>query len=151
VFVKDTLTRGAIAGIIGAIIQNTYAFTSKAIGFTDRIYVDYAGVMIMYQYPKGTISFIVSLIAHLMVDIMLGVILAFILKYSTEKYYIVKGALFGGVVWFLLMGLAKLYRLPQFTKVPPQSALSLFVGAIVFGVTTGYVIKRFAISKHDNP
>lgn len=138
---KDRLVAGALAGAVAALVQDAYGLTVKALGITDRIFTDFAAVMIMFKPEKGALGFLVGLIAHVIVGIIFGIVFAYIILKTSSNYFLLKGLCYGLILWFLLLGLGTMWRLPLFTVVPPKPALVIFVGALLYGLVTAYILK----------
>ncbi len=138
--VKDRLVAGGLAGIIGAALQQAYGLIAKAIGITDRAFIDFAEILVLSKIFTGPLAFIVSSIAHLIVGLLLGVIFAYVIKLTSSNYYLLKGLGYGVVWWMLLMGFGTIFRLPVFSPIPPYAALSTLVGAAIYGLATAYTL-----------
>lgn len=137
-FVKDRLIAGGLAGIIGAAVQQAYGLTVKAIGITDRAFIDFAEVLVLSKKFVGPLAFFVGSISHLIVGLFLGVIFAYIIRLTSSNYLLFKGFGYGVVWWMLLMGFGTIFRLPVFSPIPPYAAVSTLVGAAVFGLATAF-------------
>ncbi len=138
--VKDRLVAGGLAGIIGAALQQAYGLTAKAIGITDRAFIDFAEILVLSRIFTGPLAFIVSSIAHLIVGLFLGAIFVYVIKLTSSNYYLLKGLGYGVVWWMLLMGFGTIFRLPVFSPIPPYAALSTLVGAAIYGLVTAYTL-----------
>ncbi len=75
---EDRLVAGSVAGTIAILIQTVYALTIKSLGLTDRIYIDFAKVIIISENRPGIGAFFIGLIAQLVIGGMFDVIFAFI-------------------------------------------------------------------------
>lgn len=138
---KDRFVAGALAGIIGAIVQDIYAITIKSLGIIDRSYIDFASVMIMSESIDGILGFMVGLLAHVGVGVLFGLGFAYIIKKTSSNYLLFKGIIFGLSLWFLLLGYGTTFKLPMFKNLPPLNALTTFVGAVIYGVVTAYTLR----------
>lgn len=52
-YLHDPIMHGAIAGLIGGIVQSIYGYTAKSLHFTDRIFMDYGEVIVLGQHKPG--------------------------------------------------------------------------------------------------
>ena len=73
---EDRLVAGAVAGIAGILVQTIYALLIKYSDLTDRIYIDFAQVIIMSENRPGLSAFFIGLIAQLVIGGMFGVVFA---------------------------------------------------------------------------
>lgn len=143
--IDDRVTRGVIAGIAGAVVQDIYSYAIRIFGLADRIYMDYARAMILYKPYKGLLASIVSFLGHMMADILFAVVFVYIINKTSSRYYLFKGLVYGGIIWYLLIGLGTLFRLPVFTVAPPKTAFALFIGALIYGLVISYVLKLLEV------
>jgi len=146
---KDRLVAGGLAGAIGALVQNAYGQSAKALKLTDRAFIDYAEVLLAHKVFGGVLGFIVGTLAHLAVGVIMGVIFAYIIMLTSSRYLYIKGLGYGFVLWLLLSGFGSIFNLPQFTLIPPNVALATLVGALIYGIvnafTLGYLEKRIGL------
>ena len=138
---EDHLVAGVVAGIAGISVQTIYALLIKYFGLTDRIYIDFAQVIIMSENRPGISAFFIGLIAQLVIGGMFGVVFAFIEKFTSSRYYLLKGVFFGAVLWFLLTGFGTMWRLPVFHEMPTYAAYSSLIGALIYGIALAYTMK----------
>jgi len=139
--VNHKITPGIPAGIIGATILGFYGMTMKAIGFTDRIYLDFAKVIIMSQIHNGMIATIVGWAGHLTIGALFGILMCYFISATSSRFWILKGWGVGISIWFVLLSFGKLFDLPLFYNIPPKSALTLLSGSSLWGLTSVYVLK----------
>jgi uncharacterized membrane protein YagU involved in acid resistance len=146
--VKDRLVAGGLAGMIAGFIQYAYGLITEAIGITDRAFGQFSEIVLSSRIYTGVLGFVIGLLAHLAVTIMFGVLFAYLIEKSSSRYYLLKGAGYGLVLWFLLSGFGTVARLPLFEDIPPLAALDILIGSLLYGVTLGYVLK--IIDKKSN-
>jgi len=137
---KDRLVAGGVAGLIAIIISNIYGLTSKALGFTDRIFIDFAKVLIMFKPYKGSLGFIVGEIAILTIGVLWGVVYAYIIKITSSRYNILKGWGYGLLLWMLLSGFGTIFDLPLFKDIPPHAAINNIIESSIYGLVTAYAL-----------
>jgi len=140
--VNHKFTPGIFAGTVGAIVLGFYGMTMKAIGFTDRIYLDLAEVIILSNPQEGFIASIVGWVAHLMIGAIFGMLLCYFISTTSSSFWLLKGWGIGIFIWFSLLSMGKLYKLPLFMNIPPKSALTLLSGSSVWGLVSIYVLKK---------
>ena len=145
---KDRLVAGGLAGMIAGFIQYAYGLITEAIGITDRAFGQFSEIVLSSRIYTGVLGFVIGLLAHLAVTIMFGVLFAYLIEKSSSRYYLLKGAGYGLVLWFLLSGFGTVARLPLFEDIPPLAALDILIGSLLYGVTLGYVLK--IIDKKSN-
>ncbi len=138
---KDRLVAGGLAGIIAGLIQYVYGLLTEAIGFTDRSFGQFSEIVLSSRVYTGVLGFIIGLVSHIAVAIMFGVIFAYIIAKTSSRYYLLKGAGYGLVLWFLLSGFGTVARLPLFEDIPPLDASDILIGSILYGLVLAYTLK----------
>jgi riboflavin transporter FmnP len=138
---KDRLMAGAISGVTGAIVQILFELLSKTIGFTDRDFVDMAKMFIMYKRFPGIISNIIGVTAQLLIGAGLGIGFAYLIRKTSSRYYFIKGFGYGAIIWLIFATLGSVFKMPLFTVIPPNPALSLLFGALVYGFFTSFTLQ----------
>lgn len=134
----DRLVAGGVAGFIAAIISNIYGLTTKALGLTDRTFVDFAKVLIMYKPYPGILGYMVGEIAILTVGIFWGVAYAYIIKMTSSRFNLLKGWGYGIILWMLLSGFGTIFDLPLFKDIPPYAAINNFIESSIYGLVTAF-------------
>jgi FtsH-binding integral membrane protein len=88
---------------------------------------------------------ILGWIDHLLVSMVLGVILVYILHYSGRDYALIKGAIFGAVVWLVTIGIIS----PLAGYIPPSpQAIDLAILLayhILYGILAAWLLLRFHV------
>ncbi|PKM80095.1 MAG: hypothetical protein CVU89_15155 [Firmicutes bacterium HGW-Firmicutes-14] len=139
--IKDRLINGAIAGAAGALVQNTYALILAIGGYGGPNYVTYGKLLLGLNNYNGLSSDILGLIGHFVWDMLLGVFFAYIISRTSSRYYLVKGTLYGAVIWYLIKAGSFLFRAPLVTKFSPESIAFYFAGSLLFGLSTAFTMK----------
>lgn len=148
---NDRLITGALAGLAGAVIRDTYSLTLKATGLTDRSFIDFAQVLVMSRPSTGIIAFLVGLISDLGVAALLGVIFAYLISFTSDKFYIFKGLGYGIIVWISAMILGNAFNFPLFENVSATLALATLIGNVIFGLAAAFALKMLSDKEIYNP
>ncbi|SFG69578.1 hypothetical protein SAMN05660649_02393 [Desulfotomaculum arcticum] len=137
----DRTFRGAIAGIIGGIIMDVWDLISyHFLQIGSFRYLDWAAMMIYGEPPENIYETIVSLITQVLWAGFLGIIFSFILIKITSRGYLIKGALYGFIASFIIFAIPVLFKVPHLDQTGPNTQISHFIGAIIYGVTTAAVL-----------
>lgn len=138
---RDWLVAGGLSGIIAGLVEYIFGISLMALGWADRSYGQFSDIVFNNRVYTGVWGTILSILTHLAVTTVLGVIFAYILVWTSSRYYLLKGAGYGFVLWFSLSGLGTIFRLPLFIGVPESTAFSLLAGAQVFGLMLAYTLR----------
>lgn len=136
--IKDSLVSGAIAGGIGGIGQNIYAYAANLIGYNGPGYVDYGKILIWINNYDGTLANLIGFIGHITWDILLGILFAYIISRTSSRYLITKGILYGAIIWFLIQANSTLFKLPTVTGFEPITMGFFLIGSLFFGLILSY-------------
>lgn len=142
---QDRFERGFIAGVIGGIIMNIWSFTSGYIQFTDVRMVDWGGIMFFGHTPPFTLmENIVALGLQLGFSGFLGVVFAFLIPLITSQNLYFKGLVLSTAIWFLIYGVATLFRVPGTVPASVGTVVSNLVSAFLFGLGSAFYLKQFS-------
>lgn len=139
--IDDAMTKGIIAGIAAAIVQNIYALITRAAGYNVMTYADYARATLFERQYSGSFAQFLGYIGHFTWDILLGVIFVYLVKSTSDKFLVVKGIAYGVVVWYMVKGAPTFFRLPAFLSISPESMFFFFIGSIMFGLTISFTLR----------
>lgn len=95
VLLNDRMTKGIIAGVIGAIVQNIYAYLAIILGLIKSGYIDVSRSTLFINNYRELYATVVGLVGHFAIDIIGGVIFAYLIKSTSSRYFVLKGISFG--------------------------------------------------------
>jgi len=145
---EDRLIGGALAGAVGGIIQNIYGVTVKALGLTDRAFIDFAGVTATFKVHKGILGYLVTSLFHVVFCALLGIIFVYLIKFASSKYYWIKTIGYGLSLWFILLSAGTIFKLPLFKDIPIRATITTLIGALIYAVVLGGVLKYLEHESH---
>jgi len=141
--IKDTLTRGFIAGVIAGVLMNMVSFISYYLGFAQLRFLDWPSIIITGQIPANNLAALFFMAVQLIFVGFLGSIFALLItRLTTSMNYIFKGFLFGVISWFTIYGLTYLADVPKLTPLDMGTAMTDFTAAIVFGVVLSETLSQ---------
>ena len=139
-FLQDKIMMGALAGLIGALVQDLYGYIVKMIGLSDRGFIDFARVVILVNVDGGAMETVSAFMAHLIWDLLLGMLFAYIIKNTPTRYYYLIALIYGLSLWFIIQAAGAVFRLPLFFHIPASAALVTLVGAIFYSLAIAFII-----------
>jgi len=137
---SDRFIVGVIAGAVGSILQAVYGYTGKSLGYTDRTFCDFGKAFIMFLPYKGLFADFVGLLSHVGNGIFFGIVFAYLILWTSSKYCLLKGAIYGMTLWHLFFGIGTAFKMPMFHQIPPQSAFFTLIGSLIYGLVTAYTL-----------
>lgn len=138
---NDRFILGGIAGGTSAIIQYLFGMTAKALGLTDRTFGDFAEAMVAHKECEGLFDVIMGFVSHTIVGLLFGIIFAYLLQQISSKGYLIKSIFYGAIIWFILESFGSIFKIPNFTEVPPAAQFFTLLGSIIYGILTAYILK----------
>lgn len=139
--VNDRMTRGIIAGAVGAVVQNVYIFAAQMTGFTQTNYEDYSEMLFFSKLLPGFFPTFFGLIGHFIWDIFLGVVFAYGIKYTSSRFYLLKGIVYGAFIWWVVNVICILFRIPVFSSLSYRELGAYLIGALLFGFVLAVTLK----------
>lgn len=143
----DRIVAGGLAGLVSGIILGLITTVLSLLGFCKLCLIAIGGGIFVRQILKSPIPIgwmMIGWLNHLIVSVALGIVLAYILTYMGKEYAVLKGAFFGAVVWYLLIGIFA----PLAGYLPPSpEPLELFIVFgyhVFFGGLAAYLTTRLS-------
>lgn len=141
--VRDRLTRGFAAGLLGGIAMNITNLTSFYIlNWTDVRFLDWAAVLLYGHRPANFLETAFALGGQLFFAGLVGIIFAHLLPKVTSGHYLLKGWIYGLFIWFSTFSLAIMFRLPTLATIGFDTASSTLIGASVYGLVLAEAMRR---------
>lgn len=146
----ERVTTGFLSGLTGGIIIGIISLILYTTGLCGICLVALGGGIFQQQLLPRNVNFgwvILGFITNLILSGSLGVAIAFMLTYLGEKFAILKGAFFGSIVWYLLIGVFTPLAgyLPESPKL-----IDLFMVLgyhIAFGGLVAFLIVKYGIKE----
>jgi len=140
----DRFYRGFFAGIIAGVPMNIWSlFSFHVINLGDLRFLDWIGIILYGELPITFFQQIYSLGSHLFWLGFLGIVFAYLVPHTTSRWYIGKAIIFSGSVGFLTYAIPLLYKVPHLTQHSATTVLSNHLGALIWGWTLGYLMRKF--------
>ena len=143
---RDTLTIGAIAGIIGTVVMHLLSMLWKWLGLIKISTLQVAATLFLsWDQVNTPIGYIVGAASHLMIGAAGGVILAYFIRFSGKDYYWLKGLALSGLM--LLAGMGFVMRI---LKIAPQmgndglTTLLHIISYMIYGLVSAYIIAKYS-------
>lgn len=140
---ENEFIRGAIAGSISAAVICLSFEVLEKFGLVKHCWLFMAGQAVM-QFNHNLWQTIFAFLIHLGVGTFWGVIIAFLFsKVFSDRFYILKGSLFGLAIFFLHLGLLdKALHYPAKMREETLTVFFIFLSYLVYGALTSFIIKK---------
>lgn len=137
---KDRVTSGFIAGIIAGVAMNIVDWTGYSSGLYAERLLDWAAVAIYGRLPDNVVEVIWAQIGQIFFAGFLGILFASMLLKLTSGNYLIKGWIFGVILWFGIYATSIAIRLPNLEMHSFWATFSHFLSASVYGLVVSFVL-----------
>lgn len=142
-FVMDRFYRGFVGGVLAAIPLNLWSYISfHTLDLAAFQMLDWAGVIIYGRLPQSTLEVVSSLALQLLWSGFRGVVFSYAFSDTHSQGYLGKALIFSLLLSFAESAIAVLYRVPHLSQATVGTVLSGKIGAILWGVLLGYLVRR---------
>lgn len=143
---RDTLTIGTIAGVLGTLVMHLLSMLWKSLGLIKITTLQVsATIFLSWDQVNTPIGYIVGAVSHLMIGAAGGVILAYFIRFSGKDYYWLKGLALAG-----FMALAGMGFIVRILKIAPQMGndaltnLLHIISYMIYGLVSSYIIAKYS-------
>lgn len=139
--IKDRVTLGIVAGILGNLVKQGLSFLFKELGLIKITAPDKAGGMFVSKRKvKKPMGSVLGIIADFCIACKLSILLVYILSGTGKDNHILKGLSLGSSAWAIMYGFLSRIGGTGFNIIRPRDSLSGFVTHTVFGVAVAQLI-----------
>jgi hypothetical protein len=138
---RDKLKIGLIAGAYATIFKEISSILEIYIIHAKHTYWDYAGFIAFNQKPHG-FNLAIAIFIQIFFSASLAAIYSYGIKFIPTKLYLVRGAMFGGVIYFLVQAILFVLKVSKLVSNSGIEALWEFLTAIIFGMIVAYVVEK---------
>ncbi len=147
--IKDTITVGVLAGIMGSIQISIVNFIFLALGFTITPGWKPFAELISRNYAHTLLGVMVGLLGQTCNCSLWGVFIAYILKFTGKDFWWLKGLGVGAIAWLTTTGLiSRMLHLAETSHRPGDQFMIPF-NLFLFGFIVAYLTKQFGSFKTD--
>lgn len=135
---KDKFIRGMISGFAGSVAKDFLGLILVyIIKLTPLSFWDYAGMIVFLRRPKGVMEYLFSMLIQLSFGMFLGSVYSYLSPLLNSKHYIIKGAVYGTVVWFGISTAILVFKLNIEGHSTLNTAIANLLTALVYGAVLG--------------
>jgi uncharacterized membrane protein YagU involved in acid resistance len=139
----DRFFRGFIAGISGGLAMNVWSFFSYyVLNFTDKRFLDWTSVILYGHLPNSVLEAVYALLIQILWVGLLGILFAYLVPVITSRGYLLKGAIYGLLMGFIIYAVTTVYKVPNLTTFNLATVFSNHIGGLIWGLTMAYVLYR---------
>jgi len=140
---RDRLARGLAAGLAGGVAMNVFNLISYYLGVAELRFLDWSALVIYGVKPLSVAEAVFAQLAQLFLVGFLGVVFAYLIPMISSVNLLLRGWLYGSMIWFLLYGISMLFKLKGTIPLYLDTAASDFVCASIYGLVMAEVLRYF--------
>jgi hypothetical protein len=103
------------------------------------MYFDYAGYIGFNRIPHTFIEYIFAYILEVTFSTGLGVIFSLLSPKIPSRHYLIKGMMFGGLIWYIVTSMIKLDKITKLMTHDLITPLLTLMFSIIYGLIIAYV------------
>lgn len=123
-------TAGVLAGMTASLVDLILVSWLK---FGSIRFLDFSGVFIYGGKPLNLPEALFAQFGELVWDGFIGILFVYFITDIRSRYLLIKGAVYGLIVWFITYALVILYRVPAFKKIALESAMENAFVSMLYG------------------
>lgn len=145
--IKDRLTRGLLAGIAGGIAMAVPDLVFDAVDWVEHAYYDWALSLIRGSTANTIFEAFIGQVAHIFFAGLLGIVFAYAVLLVSSRNFLLKGWLFGILVWFSVHVTVNLFGFEPLAPIPTSQMIADFVTASIYGAVLAATLRRLGREK----
>lgn len=138
----DRFFRGLAAGITGGIVMNLWTLIAVfVLNWPVVRFIDWAAIIMYGDFPRSHAEAVFALVMHLLWTGILGILFAYMITFTTSQGYLIKGAVFGAVLGFIIYAIPTLLQTPLLAEHSFITVVSNHIGGLIWGITTAKALR----------
>ena len=139
---KDRFTRGLLAGIIAAIFILFLSLGLYLLNQSKLLWVDVASVLIYGSKSTSLAERVFAEMGVLLFSGLMGITYAYIITNINSNNHLLKGFIYGEVIWFGTFAITLLFNVAEFRNIALISSILNFIKAGTWGILTSEILYR---------
>lgn len=138
----DRFSRGFLAGVVGGVAMNIWSFIAYYVLNLPIIrFLDWSSIILFGDLPSTLWQGNYALMIQIIWSGFLGILLSLVFPHMGSKNYLIKGALFGLIIGFVIYAFPVLFKMPYLYKSKLETVISNHIGGIIWGLVTAQTLK----------
>jgi hypothetical protein len=138
---EEQFIKGVIGGTIAAFAKDIPdALVHMIFKITKLSFWDYSGIIATGKHPVGILEQVYAFGYEVIFSIFLGIIYANIAPHINTKHYLLRGAIYGAMVWFVIRMAVIAYQITALFNEDINTAIAHSIGSILFGMVLAWVV-----------
>lgn len=134
--------RAFVAGILAGVVADGLNYVLHFFNLTTQLYRNYVAMLVFGRVTPQLGEIIFSQVCQVFFTGVLGVAFAYFLKFAGQDDKRLRGAVYGGTWWFLLLMGSRVFNLAPEPSLPLQTAVALTGTSVLYGYLVAVLLKR---------
>lgn len=149
--VRDKILLGGIVGLLADTAMDLVQYPLWKLMIVKHPLSHYAGslfldVMTLHHSFLGSV---VSFIADALYSIFWGIIFIYLIHWTGHGFLILKGLIFGALLWLVSFGGIRGLPMVQLREVISAQSLYYLLFHLIFGLTMGLLVEKWKVNEGD--
>lgn len=132
---------GIIGGAIAGILKNIpNAILHNWLKLTELSFWDYSAAVAFFRHPSNFGEQLYVFTYEIFFCVLLGIIYIYLNEKIRTEHYLIKGAIYGMLIWFLVHTVILAYQIQQLIKTDLATSLVNSLCSIVYGLLLAWII-----------
>jgi hypothetical protein len=143
---RDTITIGSIAGLVGTFVMGLFNLLIRMLGFKFiTTWETAANIFLNPQLIHTTTGYFIGLLTQFILGAIFGTVVSYTLRLTGKDFYILKGIGVGAIIWLASIGLfMRLLHIELQGRVDPVSNIMAILEFNMMGIIISMIIARYA-------
>lgn len=138
---NERFTNGIIGGAIAGILKNIpNAIFHNWLKLIELSFWDYSAAAAFFRHPRNIGEQLYVFIYEIFFCVLLGIIYVYLKEKIQTEHYLIRGAVYGILIWFLVHTVILAYQIQQLIKTDLATSLVNSLCSLVYGVLLAWIL-----------
>jgi hypothetical protein len=148
---KERFIIGVVAGTIAGILKDIPdAIFHFLLRITNITFSDYAGTIALGHRPAGLTEHLYAVFYEIVFSVFIGIIFVNLAPYFETKHYLLRGAIYGALVWFTIRCAVMAFGITPLVDGDILSTIINSLNSILYGTILGVIIHYLERKRFNN-
>ncbi|MEL7563475.1 MAG: hypothetical protein AAGU27_01110 [Dehalobacterium sp.] len=147
---NDRFIKGVIAGAIAGLVKNAPDLLfHNLFNITEKSFWDYANIITTGRHPQGLIEQLYSFFFEIIFSISVGLIYILLIPYFKTKYNLLRGAIYGGMIWFMIRAWMSAFHIELLMQENRSTMIVNSMLSIMFGIILEWLLQVLSKKSYE--
>jgi hypothetical protein len=137
----EKLLNGIIGGIVAGFLKDIpNAIFHNLLKLTGLSFWDYSAQVVLFRHPQGLGEQFYALAYEVLFSIFIGVIYVMLQNKLKSGHYLVWGAVYGSLVWFMVQAAILAFQIQALMKTDLSTSVVNSICSIFYGIVLAWIV-----------